>query len=89
MSKIEKKTATIQTKKGDIVFNKDVSIYDMYINEMALDNKVAPAKEYLRRSVLEDSKELLEDYLARGYHQELAGQLTQAIKPDEEFILKK
>jgi len=62
MSKAENKiTLTIQGK--DVAFEPNTTAYNSLINDMAMDNKVAPHVTYLRRIVAEESKTDLDDLL--------------------------
>ncbi|MGP2590464.1 putative phage tail assembly chaperone [Serratia marcescens] len=62
MSKAENKiTLTIQGK--DVAFEPNTTAYNSLINDMAMDNKVAPHVTYLRRIVAAESKTDLDDLL--------------------------
>lgn len=50
---------------ADIVFEPNQTAYNKLINEMAMDNKVAPANNYLMRIVTPETKEALVDVLKR------------------------
>lgn len=83
------KTFAVGVPDGEINFKVDVPTYEKYINELGLDNKVAPGKTFLRRCVEPDSKELLEKWIEAGYAMEIAEQVIEGVKPKVEFTLKK
>lgn len=73
----------------DIVFAPNTQDYNKFINEMAMDNKVAPAHNYLMRIVEPDSKEALKEILNRpGAAIQLAGKINESFAPELEIILK-
>ena len=56
---------------------------------MAMDNKVAPAHNYLVRIVSAESKEALEDILKRpGAALQLAGKVNELYAPELEIEVK-
>ncbi|CAI1907435.1 putative phage tail assembly chaperone [Serratia proteamaculans] len=62
MSKEETKVIlTIQGK--DLAFEPNTTAYNSLINDMAMDNKVAPHVTYLRRVVVAESKAALDELL--------------------------
>lgn len=75
----------------DLVFNPDVEPYNKFINEMQLNNKIAPATNYLRRIVDKDSKEALNKILASspGAALQLAGAVNDEFAPELEITVKK
>ncbi|WP_279026833.1 putative phage tail assembly chaperone [Gibbsiella quercinecans] len=58
---VNKITLVIQGK--DITFEPNTTAYNSLINDMAMDNKVAPHVTYLRRIVTNDSKTELDELL--------------------------
>ncbi|HEQ1858130.1 putative phage tail assembly chaperone [Providencia sp. wls1914] len=59
-----KKTITLTINEKDISFEPNITAYNGMINDMSLDNKVAPITTYLKRIVTPESKEFLDELLA-------------------------
>ncbi len=59
---MEQKITLVVTGK-EIVFAPNQTAYNKFINEMAMDNKVAPAHNYLTRIVEPESKDALAELL--------------------------
>jgi len=59
------KVTTIElTVNGQaLIFEPNTTAYNKFINELSMDNKLAPANNYLRRIVSADSKEALDEIL--------------------------
>lgn len=75
--------------KKEITFEPNQTAYNKFINEMAMDNKVAPAHNYLVRIVSAESKEALEDILKRpGAALQLAGKVNEIYAPELEIEVK-
>jgi len=73
----------------ELVFEPNVTAYNKFINEMAPDNKVAPATNFLRRIVQPGSKEALEQILALpGGAVKLVGKVNEIYSPELEFEVK-
>jgi hypothetical protein len=73
----------------DIIFEPNQTAYNKFINEMAMDNKVAPANNYLNRIVAPESKEALLDILKRpGAAIQLAGKVNELYAPELEIEVK-
>lgn len=74
---------------NDITFEPNQTAYNKFINEMAMDNKVAPAHNYLTRIVAAESKEALDDILKRpGAAIQLAGKVNEIYAPELEIEVK-
>ncbi|GDX05728.1 putative phage tail assembly chaperone [Buttiauxella sp. A111] len=74
---------------ADICFEPNQSAYNKFINEMAMDNKVAPAHNYLMRIVTAETKEALTEVLTRpGAAIQLAGKVNEIYAPDLEIEVK-
>lgn len=54
---------TLNIAGNDIRFEPNMIAYNGFINEMAMDNKVAPAHTYLNRIVAKEDKEALGELL--------------------------
>lgn len=73
----------------EIVFSPNQTAYNKFINEMAMDNKVAPAHNYLNRIVEPESKEALAELLKRpGAALQLAGKVNEIYAPELEIEVK-
>lgn len=59
-----KKTITLTINEKDISFEPNITAYNGMINDMSLDNKVAPITTYLKRIVTPESKDFLDELLA-------------------------
>ncbi|MGL5953486.1 MAG: putative phage tail assembly chaperone [Providencia rustigianii] len=59
-----KKTITLTINEKDISFEPNITAYNGMINDMSLDNKVAPITTYLKRIVTPECKEFLDELLA-------------------------
>lgn len=59
-----KKIITLTINEKHISFEPNITAYNSMINDMAMDNKVAPVTTYLKRIVCPESKEFLDELLA-------------------------
>ncbi|MEI9788381.1 putative phage tail assembly chaperone [Moellerella wisconsensis] len=59
-----KKIITLTIGEKDISFEPNLTAYNGMINDMSMDNKVAPITSYLKRIVCADSKAFLDELLA-------------------------
>lgn len=75
----------------DLVFNPTIDNYNKFINEMQLNNKIAPASNYIRRIVDKDSKDALNDILiaSPGAALQIAGAINDEFAPDLDITVKK
>lgn len=74
---------------NEIIFEPNQTAYNKFINEMAMDNKVAPAHNYLTRIVSAESKEALTELLKRpGAAIQLAGKVNEIYAPELEIEVK-
>lgn len=58
-----KKIITLTINEKDISFEPNLTAYNGMINDMSMDNKVAPITTYLKRVVCADSKPFLDELL--------------------------
>ncbi|MEG7490297.1 putative phage tail assembly chaperone [Enterobacter hormaechei] len=73
----------------EIVFAPNQNAYNKFINEMAMDNKVGPAHNYLNRIVEPESKDALAELLKRpGAALQLAGKVNEIYAPELEIEVK-
>ncbi|BEA72136.1 hypothetical protein D9F79_08980 [Escherichia coli] len=73
----------------DITFEPNQTAYNKFINEMAMDNKVAPAHNYLTRIVAAETKDALAEILKRpGAALQLAGKVNEIYAPELEIEVK-
>lgn len=73
----------------DITFKPDMATYNKYINEVAMNNKVAPAHNFLVRTVEADSKEALLKFMEiPGATLQIVGKLLEEYTPELEITVK-
>ncbi|EGI5344930.1 hypothetical protein VW00_004776 [Salmonella enterica subsp. enterica serovar Sandiego] len=90
MSKENTTTLTLTVTGEDIRFTPTEAIYNKFVNEMAMDNKVAPAKNYLMRCVHPEDKEKLEKLIHRpGAALQIAARLNEEFAVDLDITVKK
>lgn len=74
----------------DVVFEPNQTAYNKFINDMAMDNKVAPAHNYLNRIVTAETKEALAEILKRpGAALQLVAKVNEIYAPELEIEVKK
>lgn len=74
----------------DITFNPNEVAYNKFINEMQMDNKVAPAHSYLMRIVCKEDKEALGEILRHpGSALQIVGEVNKEYAPQLEIFVKK
>ncbi|HDN9829633.1 TPA: putative phage tail assembly chaperone, partial [Aeromonas salmonicida] len=61
---MSKQTITLTIAGTDICFEPTLVAYNSYINDLAMNDKVAPAHNYLRKIIHTEHKEALSDLLA-------------------------
>lgn len=80
---------TLVVSGKEIIFVPNQTAYNKFINEMAMDNKVAPAHNYLTRIVEPESKDVLIDVLKRpGAALQLTGKVNEIYAPELEIEVK-
>ncbi|EDV0528926.1 hypothetical protein NY70_004765 [Salmonella enterica subsp. enterica] len=90
MSKENTTPLTLTIAGEDIRFTPTEAIYNKFVNEMAMDNKVAPAKNYLMRCVHPEDKEKLEKLIHRpGAALQIAARLNEEFAVDLDITVKK
>ncbi|MGR7921930.1 putative phage tail assembly chaperone [Zobellella denitrificans] len=86
---MSKQTITLTVNGTDLVFEPTTQAYNKYINELSMDDKVAPAHNYLNRIVAADSKDALARVLAlTGAGLKLAAKVNEAFVPELEISIK-
>lgn len=84
------KNITLTVNDTDLLFNVDSPTYDKYINELMPHNKIAPAKNFLRRCIAPESREALTAVLEMpGASVQLAAALLEDFMPDLEISVGK
>ena len=72
-----------------VSFEPNIAAYNKMINEMAMDNKVAPAHSYLMRIVTPETKEALAVILKRpGAALQITTKVNEQFAPELEIISK-
>lgn len=73
----------------ELVFEPNVTAYNKFINDMAMDNKVAPAVSYLKRIIATESKQALETFITRpGAPLQLVAKVNEIYAPELEIEVK-
>lgn len=73
----------------ELIFEPNTTAYNKFINEMAMDNKMAPANNYLRRIVAADCKEALDVILEiPGSALQIVGFVNDQFAPKLDIELK-
>lgn len=71
-----------------ITFNVDAAAYDKYLNEMTPHNKIAPARNFLTRTVAAEDREALKALLEKpSAGLQVASKLVEEFTPDIEIEL--
>lgn len=84
------KDITLTVNGQELAFSVDTPSYNRYINELLPTNKVAPAENFLRRTVKAEHKDALKDVLDMpGAAVQLAGALVMDFMPDIEIEVGK
>jgi len=84
MEKIELTVAGVA-----LVFEPNTTAYNKFINDMSMDNKVAPATNYLNRIVAAESKEALSGIIIRpGAALQIAAKVNEIFAPELEIEVK-
>ncbi|HAF8818395.1 TPA: hypothetical protein G5V04_003900 [Salmonella enterica] len=88
--KDENNTIILTVAGEDMRFTPNEAIYNKFVNEMAMDNKVTPAKNYLMRCVHPDDKAKLEKMIHRpGAAMQIAAKLNEVFVVDLDVTVKK
>lgn len=83
-------TRTIKLKIDGkpVTFNVTVAAYDKYLNELMPGNKVAPARNFLLRTVTAEDREALKSALEKpSVGLQVAAKLVEEFTPDIEIEL--
>jgi len=84
------KKITLIVGKEEFEFNVTTEDFNLYINEMKLDSKVAPAKNMLRRTLVnQEQKSRINELCERGLTINLASLLLDDFQGDIEIEVKK
>ncbi|MDS1455905.1 MULTISPECIES: putative phage tail assembly chaperone [Enterobacteriaceae] len=81
---------TLTVAGEDIRFAPTEAVYNKFVNEITMDNKVAPAKNYLMRCVHPEDKEKLEKLIHRpGAALQMAAKLNEDFAVNLDITVKK
>lgn len=74
----------------DVVFNANKLAYNSYINDITMTDKIAPAVNFLRRIVLPEYKDVLNEILENhaGAALQIAEKIIKQFAPDLEIEIK-
>lgn len=82
------KTITLKIDGKPVTFNVDAAAYDKYLNELMPNSKVAPARNFLLRTVAADDREALKTMLEKpSAGLQIASKLVEEFTPDIEIEL--
>ncbi len=74
----------------ELNFNVNTDNFNRYTNELTPDNKVLPAKKFLRRSLVgKEQAELLDELMDKGLTLNMVGELIQEFQGEIEIAVKK
>ena len=83
------KKITLTIAGTDISFEPTMTAYNSFINDMMPNDKVAPAHNYLKKIVCQESKEALDALLKRpSAALQLAGAVNKEFAPDLDITVK-
>lgn len=87
---MQNKEITLTVAGNDLTFNVTTLAYNNYINDLTMQNKVAPATQFLNRTVSKGHAELLKNILEQhpGAALQVAGKLIADFAPDLEIEIK-
>ncbi|SFC49902.1 putative phage tail assembly chaperone [Pragia fontium] len=82
---------TLEIGSVELVFNPEVETYNKFINEMQMNNKMAPSTNYIRRIVDKNYKDALNDILVNspGAALQIAAAINDEFAPELEITVKK
>ncbi len=82
------KTIKLNIDGKPMAFNVAVAAYDKYLNELMPSNKIAPARNFLLRTVAAEDREALKTALEKpGAGLQIAAKLVEEYTPDIEIEL--
>jgi hypothetical protein len=82
------KTIKLKIDGKPMTFNVDVAAYDKYLNELTPNNKIAPARNFLTRTVAAEDREALKSLLEKpSAGLQVATKLVEEFTPDIEIEL--
>ncbi|MGE6294208.1 putative phage tail assembly chaperone [Aeromonas media] len=83
------KKITLNVAGTDISFEPTMTAYNGLINDMLPNDKVAPAHNYLKKIVCQESKEALDELLKRpSAALQLAGAINKEFAPELDITVK-
>ena len=83
------KTLTLTVAGTDISFEPTMTAYNGFINDMMPSDKVAPAHNYLKKIVCQESKAELDDLLKRpGAALQLVNAVNSEFAPELDITVK-
>ena len=83
-------TITLTINGIDITFEPTKLAYNSYINDITMNDKVAPATSFLRRTVVADDKDKLNEILEKhvGAALQIIEKIIKQFVPDLEIEIK-
>ena len=87
---MDKQVITLIVRGKELFFEVTLESYNKYLNDITMNNKLAPAKNFLMRSVKTESKEDLREILdLPGAAPMLANALQEEFLPDLDIVVGK
>lgn len=83
-------TITLTINGIDITFEPTKLAYNSYINDITMNDKIAPATSFLRRTVVADDKDKLNEILEKhvGAALQIIEKVVKQFAPDLEIEIK-
>jgi hypothetical protein len=92
MARTKETTITINDDK-ELTFRTTTALHEKFVNDMQLDNKVAPAKNLLRSALVKDdageNRALLDELIEGGKTMELVGLVVEDFASEVTLSVKK
>lgn len=86
---MSEKTIELAIAGVDVSFVPNVTAYNKYINEIAISNKIAPAHNFLKRTVTPETKEALDKLLELpGAALQITAKVLEEYTPELEITVK-
>lgn len=84
-----KEKITLVVGGVELIFEPNTTAYNGFINEIGMDNKIAPAFKYLRRIISKETKEALDNILKTpGAALQLIEQVNSLYAPKLDIEIK-
>lgn len=86
----EKKKIILEIGSEELEFEVGIHDFNTYVNETTMDNKIAPAKRFLRSTLVgKENAARLDELMNQGLTLEIVGNVIQEFRPKVEITVKK